>query len=152
MVIADSVTDIRQDQGLFLFTRAPSLGVKSPLHSLTDFERLGSQEKLGSNLGQLAAENRVKAWSVTQSQAKRINEIVFPLFFRDQGVGGSNPLAPTNLQMSLTPIFPPFAKNAKDGAAKGEVRHSKGGPARQLGRMMTMENPNDFINRLVPSN
>jgi len=34
-------------------------------------------EKVGSNLGQLAAENRVKPWSMTQSQGKRINEITF---------------------------------------------------------------------------
>src|SRR6266576_6763196 len=43
-------------------------------------------KKLGSNLGQLSAENRVKRGSVTQSQAKRINEIAFPWLFRDQGV------------------------------------------------------------------
>ena len=53
-------------------------------------------KKLGSNLGQLSAENRVKRGSVTQSQAKRINEIAFPWLFRDQGFGGSNPLSPTN--------------------------------------------------------
>ena len=41
-------------------------------------------KKLGSNLGQLSAENRVKRGSMTQSQAKRINEIAFPWLFRDQ--------------------------------------------------------------------
>ena len=48
-----------------------------------------SRKKLGSNLGQITAENRVKPWSVTQNQAKRINGIAFLLLFRDQGVGGS---------------------------------------------------------------
>ncbi len=68
-------------------------------------ERLGRREKLGSNLGQLDAENRVKPWSVTQSQAKRINEIAFLWFLRDQGVGGSNPLAPTNLYKGSSDII-----------------------------------------------
>jgi hypothetical protein len=62
----------------------------------TDESTPFDHEKLGSNLGQLAAENGVKPWSVTQSQAKRINDIAIPLLFRDQGVGGSNPLSPTN--------------------------------------------------------
>ena len=48
------------------------------------FEGLESREKLGSDLGQLRAENRVKPWSVTQSQAKRINEIASLWFLRDQ--------------------------------------------------------------------
>jgi len=52
--------------------------------------------KLGSDLGQLSAENGVKPRSETQNQAKRINEIVFPWLLRDQGVGGSNPLSPIN--------------------------------------------------------
>ena len=52
--------------------------------------------KLGSNLGQISAENGIKPYCQTQNQAKRINEIVFRCFFRDQGVGGSNPLSPTN--------------------------------------------------------
>jgi len=34
-------------------------------------------KKLESDLSQLSAENRVKRGSVTQSQAKRINEIAF---------------------------------------------------------------------------
>jgi hypothetical protein len=41
-------------------------------------------EKLGSNLGPITAENQVKPWSVTQNQAKRINEIVLLLSFREQ--------------------------------------------------------------------
>jgi hypothetical protein len=53
-------------------------------------------QKLGSKLSQISAENRIKPQSVTRSQAKRINEIALPLLFRDQGVGGSNPLSPTN--------------------------------------------------------
>ena len=43
-------------------------------------------EKLGSNLGPITAENRVKPWSVTQNQAKRINDIAFLWLLRDQGV------------------------------------------------------------------
>ena len=75
------------------------------------FERLGNREKLGSNLGQLGAENPVKPWSVTQSQAKRINEIALLLFLRDQGVGGSNPLSPTNFfkHLKRTSGFPSTA-------------------------------------------
>ena len=64
-------------------------------------ETIGSEgsfsAKLGSNLGAIAAKNRVKPWCETQNQAKRINEIVFLWMLRDQGVGGSNPLSPTNL-------------------------------------------------------
>ncbi len=49
------------------------------------FEPLGNPvKKLGSNLGQLGAENPVKPWSVMQSQAKRINEIAFLWLLRDQ--------------------------------------------------------------------
>jgi hypothetical protein len=54
-------------------------------------------EKLGSNLGPITAENQVKLGSETQNQAKRINEIALRWLLRDQGVGGSNPLSPTNL-------------------------------------------------------
>jgi len=39
-------------------------------------------------LGQITAENQVKPWSVTQNQAKRINDIAFPWLIRDQGVEG----------------------------------------------------------------
>jgi hypothetical protein len=52
-------------------------------------------EKLESNLGPITAENQVKPGSVTQNQAKRINEIALRWLLRDQGVGGSNPLSPT---------------------------------------------------------
>src|SRR5207248_3947549 len=62
-------------------------------------------EKLESNLSQLRPENRVKRGSMTQSQAKRINEIVFPWLFRDQGVGGSNPLSPTILSLALSIVY-----------------------------------------------
>ena len=41
-------------------------------------------EKPGSK-GQLAMEDPVKSWSVTQSQAKRINEIQLLLFLRNHG-------------------------------------------------------------------
>jgi hypothetical protein len=47
-------------------------------------------EKLGSNLGPITAENQVKPGSVTQNQAKRINEIALRWLLRDQVVGGSN--------------------------------------------------------------
>jgi hypothetical protein len=47
---------------------------------MSTFER----KKLGSNLGPIAAENRVKPRSETQNQAKRINEIVFLWMLRDQ--------------------------------------------------------------------
>ena len=43
------------------------------------------RKKLGSNLGPIAAENRVKPRSETQNQAKRINEIVFLWMLRDRG-------------------------------------------------------------------
>ena len=44
----------------------------------------------------LAAEYRPKRTCSTQNKAKRANKIVFLLLVRDQGVGGSNPLSPTN--------------------------------------------------------
>jgi hypothetical protein len=50
-----------------------------------------------SNLSPIAPEYRTKRSSTTQSPPIRINEIVNRLRFRDQGVGGSNPLAPTIL-------------------------------------------------------
>jgi hypothetical protein len=53
--------------------------------------------KLGSNLGPFTAEYRVKPWSETQNQAKRINNIGYRLLLRDQGVGGSSPLSPTTI-------------------------------------------------------
>ena len=65
--------------------------------SLNAWQGTNLCKKLGSNLGQLSAENGLKPGSVTQNQAKRINEIAFRWLFRDQGVGGSNPLSPTNL-------------------------------------------------------
>jgi hypothetical protein len=40
--------------------------------------------KLGSNLGPFTAEYRVKPWSGTQNQAKRINNIGYWLLLRDQ--------------------------------------------------------------------
>lgn len=49
------------------------------------------KKKLGSNLSQLRAENRVKPWSLTQSQAKRINEIAFRLLFGDQPLNKLRP-------------------------------------------------------------
>jgi hypothetical protein len=42
--------------------------------------------KVGSNLGPFTAEYRVKPWSETQNQAKRINNIGYWLLLRDQGV------------------------------------------------------------------
>jgi len=57
--------------------------------------RAAGRRKLGSNLGQIPAENGLKLCSLTQSQAKRINEIALRWLLRDQGVGGSNPLSPT---------------------------------------------------------
>ena len=41
--------------------------------------------KLGSNLGPFTAEYRVKPWSGTQNQAKRINNMGYWLLLRDQG-------------------------------------------------------------------
>ena len=41
-------------------------------------------KKLGSNLGPISAENQVKPWYETQSQAKRINKIVLLWLLRDQ--------------------------------------------------------------------
>jgi hypothetical protein len=48
------------------------------------------KRKVGSNLSQLSAENGVKPGCLTQSQAKRINEIAFSWLFREQGVGGDS--------------------------------------------------------------
>ena len=52
-------------------------------------------KKIGSNLGPNAAENQVKRCGRLQNKAKRAYKIVFLPLVRDQGVGGSNPLAPT---------------------------------------------------------
>jgi hypothetical protein len=52
--------------------------------------------KLGSNLGPFAAENHTIGPNKTQSQPKRDNNLDNRLLVRDQGVGGSNPLSPTN--------------------------------------------------------
>ena len=53
-------------------------------------------QKLGSNLGPFAAENRRTRGKTTQSQPKRDNKLANRFLVRDQGVGGSNPLSPTN--------------------------------------------------------
>jgi hypothetical protein len=50
--------------------------------------------KLGSNLGPFTAENRIKPWSETQNQAKRINNIGYWSLLRDQGVGDPLSLRP----------------------------------------------------------
>jgi hypothetical protein len=46
--------------------------------------------------GPTGSQLRVKPWCETQNQVKRINEIGYCWLLRDQGVGGSNPLSPTN--------------------------------------------------------
>ena len=58
-------------------------------------------KKLGSDLGPIAAENRVIGAKTTQNQLKRDNNLAFLPLLRDQGVGGSNPLSPTILQFLL---------------------------------------------------
>jgi hypothetical protein len=71
--------------------------------SSTCGEHCGSDEKqLGSNLGPITAENQLKLGSVTQNQAKRINEIALRWLLRDQAVRGSNPLSPTNSNQQLS--------------------------------------------------
>src|SRR5882762_2412699 len=80
--------------------RKKSKGIRAAIRRKTIRKTQKQQGKLGSKLGQISAENRIKPWSVTQSQAKRINEIALLWLFRDQGVGGSNPLSPTNLHFS----------------------------------------------------
>src|SRR5207249_656795 len=64
-------------------------------------------------MGPIAAENRVKPWSKTQNQAKRINKIVFLSLLRDQGVGGSNPLSPTILFNHLSCLCLPCETRAQ---------------------------------------
>jgi hypothetical protein len=61
------------------------------------FNTSASAEKLGSNLGPLAAEYRGETGWNTQNKPKRDNRLVNRLLVRDQGVGGSNPLSPTKL-------------------------------------------------------
>src|SRR5215469_4651356 len=62
--------------------------------------RWRDDEKVGSNLGQLSAENQLRPRSMTQSQAKRINEIANPLLFRDQVFGHSLRCWPEQVQSS----------------------------------------------------
>ena len=40
---------------------------------------------------------------------KRINNLAHPLLFRDQGVGGSNPLSPTILSLTFSIIYAALA-------------------------------------------
>jgi len=59
------------------------------------FKSKNKGSKLGSNLGPLTAENHIFGPRITHHRPKRINNLAHPLLFRDQGVGGSNPLSPT---------------------------------------------------------
>jgi len=52
-------------------------------------------DKLGSNLGPIAAENHAFRPNETHYRPKRINKLAHRWLIRDQGVGGSNPLSPT---------------------------------------------------------
>ena len=61
--------------------------------------------KLGSNLGQLSAENGVKRGSVTQSQVKRINEIAFLWLFRDHPRTENSSNLSNNLHCNLSPTW-----------------------------------------------
>src|SRR6266702_6513733 len=65
----------------------------------------GSPQESGSEMSPFAAEYRPKPACSTQNKAKRANEIVFLLLVRDQGVGGSNPLAPTILPCKTGLLF-----------------------------------------------
>src|ERR1035441_1537163 len=60
-----------------------------------------SASALGSNLGPFTAENRRTKYKTTQYQPKRDNKLTNQFLVRDQGVGGSNPLSPTNLFCNL---------------------------------------------------
>ena len=60
--------------------------------------------KLGSNLGPFAAENQRTRDKSTQNQPKRNNKLANRLLVRDQGVGGSNPLSPTNVFNKIQPL------------------------------------------------
>ena len=68
--------------------------------------------KLGSILGPDSAEHPLKPWYKTQNRAKRFNKLDHPKLLRDQGVGGSNPLSPTN-------SFSNFQSWLPAGAPKG---------------------------------
>jgi hypothetical protein len=67
------------------------------------------RKKLGSDLGPITAENQLKLRCETQNQAKRINEIALHCQIRDQGVGGSNPLSPTNTSCGVFRLAKDFA-------------------------------------------
>jgi hypothetical protein len=56
----------------------------------------GRSQEVGSDVSPYTAEYQPKSAWLTQNKAKRANEIMFLLLVRDQEVGGSNPLAPTN--------------------------------------------------------
>jgi len=81
------------EQGI---TRAPSEVMKQFLRVPKNLsQQRGSPHRIGSNMGPLAAEYQGKWWSKTQNKPKRANKIDNPPLVLDQGVGGSNPLAPT---------------------------------------------------------
>ena len=58
--------------------------------------------QIESDVSPFTAEQRPESACSTQNKAKRANEIVFLLLVRDQEVGGSNPLAPTNFFNKLS--------------------------------------------------
>ena len=57
---------------------------------------MNQHEKLGSNLGPIAAKLGTKPGTTTQSKAKRTNQIDFLSRLCKQGVAGSNPVTSTN--------------------------------------------------------
>ena len=59
----------------------------------------GFTPPVGSDLSPFAAEYGAKTACSTQNKAIRANKIVFPLLARDQEVDGSNPFAPTILEL-----------------------------------------------------
>ena len=70
----------------------------------------GSPHAVGNNLGTITAEYHAKPCFQPEEKSKRANKIACFVLVRDQGVGGSNPLAPTIL-INKSQIFSGITKN-----------------------------------------
>jgi hypothetical protein len=81
--------------------------------------------KVGSKIESNHAKLQLKRCTTTQHQARKINTLEHPLPFRDQGVGGSNPLAPTILP------FGSFEDHVKGLSVYGEDTYGVDGAVRK---------------------
>jgi hypothetical protein len=79
------------------------LGMVFP-SSTSERNRCDTKSKIRSKVGSNHAKYQLKRCTTTQHRTRRINTLEHQLPFRDQGVGGSNPLAPTIFQKIIERI------------------------------------------------